>query len=763
VKADRLMLTALGAWIDSDGIWEGNDKPHGNDLLEWRQRGTLGRDHYVKIVREGHLFPFGHPAVFVKISERKFNFNTGGQLGAYLRTRFFLVVRRPLKTYTSESAGPLAPGQQHKGRAFPFRSVRFTTLVTPDLDTPSAYVPMDPADSEETWIAKVGVKPFLLHAVATDWGGLVSEFATGVVFVPGSVAFQPLQATVGNVITKWNSTPETGLQDRTFDGQRVNFAEIAPKADTSLPANVVTFGAEGPLGGTSIANLKLLDQSPFYPTVSDAEVRLAAAEQVKAGQLGAPHIKIAQTYIDNGFLAPNTGQIYAEIVSSPVGLQFGADKSGGVMTPNLSITGLSRALGPVGDTGTIGSGSFDPAAFFAGSDPKILGGLELVKILATALFGIDSDGVAEDHAPAMTTKELFKDGLVGPDDAPPEGIHTTYHWKPKLKPDPLNIFVPDTGKADEDDNGKASLDIDITTDLKTPDKSTFSIKGELDNFTVNLFGTDFRVLVIHFKSFKFTVETGSGMNADPQIDKVEFDGVLKFVEELKKYLPSTGSGPSLDVKPDGIKVGYTLAIPSITSGQFNLFDLKLGASMTMPFTDKPVRFRFEFCTRENPFKLTIYIFGGGGFFAVGVGTDGFEILEVALEFGVAASIDLGIASGSAKIVVGLYFKLEEKSGPPKTQETSLTGYFRAHGEVSVMGIISISLDIYIGLTYEFETNKVTGTATVSISVHIIFFSISASVTVERKFGGEGDPKFLDAIPDQNTWNEYADAFASLAA
>jgi hypothetical protein len=80
-----------------------------------------------------------------------------------------------------------------------------------------------------------------------------------------------------------------------------------------------------------------------------------------------------------------------------------------------------------------------------------------------------------------------------------------------------------------------------------------------------------------------------------------------------------------------------------------------------------------------------------------------------------------------------------------------------------MGIISITLDIYLGLTYEFETNKVTGTATVTISVHIVFFSISASVTVERKFGGNGDPKFTDAIPDQATWNEYANAFATLAA
>jgi hypothetical protein len=185
--------------------------------------------------------------------------------------------------------------------------------------------------------------------------------------------------------------------------------------------------------------------------------------------------------------------------------------------------------------------------------------------------------------------------------------------------------------------------------------------------------------------------------------------------------------------------------------------------MTLPFGDKPVRFRFEFCTRDKPFKMTIYIFGGGGFFGLGVGTDGFEILEAALEFGVAASIDLGIASGSAKIVVGIYFKLEEKSGPPKRQETSLTGYFRAHGEVSVMGIISITLDIYLGLTYVFETKKATGEATISISVHIVFFSISASVTVRRSIGGEGDPKFIDAIPNQATWNEYAGAFASLAA
>jgi hypothetical protein len=763
LKVDRLMLTALGGWIDSDGIWEGI-KPRSNDLEEWRQRGTVGRDHYVKVVHEGYLFPFGHPAVLITISERKFNFDQAGVLGAYLRKRLFLVIRKPDKQYSSAAAGDLAPGMQHQGRAFPLRDLKFTTLVTPDLDPPSAtqYV-SQPATEEIAFVAKVGGQPFLFHGTGIDWGSLASEFATAVVFVPGSVAFDPAQTTVNNIITQWNTVPVSGLQDTPFGGQRLNFAEIAPKADTSLQAIRVAFGGEGPVGGTSLTGLQTADQAPFYPTVSQADVRLAAAEQVSGGQLTPPTVKIAQTYIDNGFGGPNVGQIYIELVSSPVGLNFGSDKSGGAMTPNMSITGLSRGLGPVGDNGGVSTGNFNPASFFAGSNPKILGGLPLVQILAAVLFSIDGDGNAPDDTPKMSSKTMFKDGLVKPDDLPAEGIHTTYKWKPKLQADPLSIFVPDTGKSNPDDNASAEIDVDITTDLKTPGNSTFQVKGDIQNFTVNLFGTAFRVLIIHFKEFKFTVKTGASADVSVEIDDVEFDGVLKFINDLKNYMPSTGAAPSLEVGTDGIKWGYTLAIPSITTGQFNLFDMSLGASMTLPFGDMPVRFRFEFCTRDKPFKMTIYIFGGGGFLGLGVGTDGFEIFEAALEFGVAASIDLGIASGSAKIVVGIYFKLEEKAGPPKHQETSLTGYFRAHGEVSVMGIISISLDVYLGLTYEFQTDKVTGTATVTISVHIVFFSISASVTVERKFGGAGDPKFTDAIPNQATWNEYAGAFASLAA
>jgi hypothetical protein len=109
-------------------------------------------------------------------------------------------------------------------------------------------------------------------------------------------------------------------------------------------------------------------------------------------------------------------------------------------------------------------------------------------------------------------------------------------------------------------------------------------------------------------------------------------------------------------------------------------------------------------------------------------------------------------------MAGIYFKMEEEK-PSNNQKTTLTGYFRANGNLSVLGIIEVSIELYLGLSYEFETHKVTGTAKLTIEVSVLFFSISVEIKVERKFGGTGDPSFLD-MHNQSSWNEYADAFAA---
>jgi hypothetical protein len=217
---------------------------------------------------------------------------------------------------------------------------------------------------------------------------------------------------------------------------------------------------------------------------------------------------------------------------------------------------------------------------------------------------------------------------------------------------------------------------------------------------------------------------------------------------------SSLGGPSIDVSSAGIDASYTLALPDITVGIFSLTNLSLSAGVNIPFDGSPVRVRFSLCTQDNPFLLTIYVFGGGGFFGLAIGADGIEEIQVSLEFGAAISINLGVASGGVSIMAGIYFSLQ--TVPEK--QVQLTGFLRADGNLSVLGIIQISMEFYLAFTY-LDPGQCYGTATISVSISVLFFSVSVSATMTKTFGGGSDPDFADAI-SQGDWDTYCGAFAS---
>ena len=60
--------------------------------------------------------------------------------------------------------------------------------------------------------------------------------------------------------------------------------------------------------------------------------------------------------------------------------------------------------------------------------------------------------------------------------------------------------------------------------------------------------------------------------------------------------------------------------------------------------------------RENPFRLTVWLFGGGGFFGITITPEKCRVLEAAFEFGAAVALDFGVASGSIECMAGVYFR-----------------------------------------------------------------------------------------------------------
>jgi hypothetical protein len=291
---------------------------------------------------------------------------------------------------------------------------------------------------------------------------------------------------------------------------------------------------------------------------------------------------------------------------------------------------------------------------------------------------------------------------------------------------------------------------------------TFRVEGSLTHFSVILLpGPGLELVDLAFESVSFKAVPDKKPDVAVQLGGIEFKGILEFVRRLQEYIPLDGFNdpPSLEIVTSphpGINVGFSLGIPDITIGVASLQNISLGAGFFLPFDDAPLNFHFAFCERQQPFILTVWLFGGGGFFGIDIGVDGVKMIEAALEFGASIALNLGVASGEASIMAGFYFQMVGK-------DFQLTGYFRAYGALSVLGIITVSLELYLGLSYATKGisphgGHLWGQASVKVKIEILFFSMSVSVSIEREFAGS-DPKFRQMLAPAD-WETYADAFAA---
>jgi len=728
VKVDRLMLTSLGAWMNVHGQFS----PFGAFTLEeWRHRAVMGRDTYVRVVEKGYLFPLGHRASLITITERKFQPTPSGATAAYLRQRKFIIVREPEKTYPGT-------GQSFGGRKLPFRSIRLTSLTTPNIDLPA---PIVPGSGESSFWVRVGGQDFNFHAVMEDIEGRKLDLTVGLAFIKSDISND--QAKMATVAQNFATGP-AGRRTRSMNGQTMAFAVPTKPGDTAFPTRSLTFGGDVPDQSSALST----DAPRFFPAMEEAEINIESVERM-TGQPAQARIAMAQAYLQSGFDANvNKSQVFAE-VKNAVKQMFPANMAGGVATPNTNIGGLSKLLGPVGGAvSDIVGGNFDPEKFLS-DEAKILGGILLSKIIQALNL---AEAGNTDKVPKLTARVVYPEGADGKEnpDGVPLGVETNLTWTPRVKDDPTHIF-----KTMDDTSLRITGRFFVSFDGGSP---TYQIRGELKHFKIDLIAPVTSFIIVEFKELIFTASDGSKPDLKPEIADVKFVGPLSFVNALQSFLKSKtggggGSGLSVDISPAGVKAGYTLAIPNLTLGVLAIQNMSLSAGLHIPFNGDPVRLRFAFCERQNPFLLTVSCFGGGGFFGIGLGLDGIELLEASFEFGGNFALDIGVASGGVYIMAGIYYKMEG-------DDATLTGYLKMGGSLEILGIITISVEFYMSLTYDIPNDKVWGQAKLTVKVEILFFSASVELSVERKFkGSNGDPLFADLM-DKPHWDEYCLAYAN---
>lgn len=735
-RSERLMLTSLGALLDVEGSWD--PLPSLVGLEQWRHLASLGRDQYVRVVYKGFLFPFGHSASLIKVTERKFEDHGGfGKRIAVLRQRFYIVVREPVRTYTGA-------GHTHSGRNFPFSSVRILTRETPSLLAPDKIqarakdVPGndklylgDNALAHRTcfWPMVSTSQNFAFDVMATDISGQNCSFAIPMLFV----GVEANEARPSDVRDAYNQETASPRRSANTGGASISFAPLPSdpeaKGDPRLPTQRISFEA----GDFSAPP----SRPRVYPEMEEAEIGIRAVQRMLSDPKATLTVEYPELYKHKAFGNGNDGEVFLQAVN-PFSLVYGdkvkTDSLGAIASPGMDIAGLSRVLGPAADLDKVAANEFNPAQFF--KDAKILGGINIADII-----GIVSQ-LALDDAPEMLSREL------------PDRIEASFNWDTTIDgTDPLGLFVHSAGGK----TTKLTMNGVVSSPILDSTATTFESRATLVNFKVNLFG----FIIVWFDRLQFETKAGSKsdvlVDLHPTDEAIEFGGPLEFVNELREIIPVDGFSdpPNLDITPSGLTASYSLNLPSIGVGVFTLANVSLGAGFSLPFDSRPMQVRFNFCERERPFSLTVSMFGGGGFFALGIGAEGVKEIEAALEFGAAVSINLGVASGGVEVKAGVYFHWLQES-------VELSGYVRLHGELSIIGLISASLTFNLQISYlkEGHESLVWGEASLIVEVEVLVFSASVEVHCRREFAGsESDPTFLDLMPDPALWDSYCAAYA----
>ena len=743
--ARRLMLTAMGGTLDLDGAWP--LRPSNVNLQAWNHKASIGRDYFVRLVYAGWLYPFGHAASYVVITERKFGTGADGKRVATMLQREFIIVREPSKTYPG-------PGQANEGRDFPFQTIEIHTHVTPNLVKPLAPAPGMAASYyndtppstpiqyyEGFWpIELASYQDFKFHLVGVDGAGRRVPFDMPLFFLADTKNDADHLDQVAAAYV-YKNLPGHDHTTASMNGAKIQFAPQTlgtdSKGDTSFPVASMSFVGAPPTGSVPVT------KPQFYPAMNSAQVSIPSVKALM-GAHTTPSISYSKIFKDNGFYGPNKGQVFVDIATPaavPIDKKNPPTTFGGIISPSLLPSALSRSFGAVqgkvdpavGAAAAFAKGTFDPTDFIP-ADAKLLGAVPLKSVLKEVLDLATLAGAV----PTLTNVE-FPDKIVANFSLSQTGLK---------KVDPL--FLPD------DD---ATLTINAQVIAKrdgSPPQAT--VDATITKFRVSLFG----FFILTFTSLELKAGTGQKTDVTPALDPdngVLFGGPLEFVNGLRDIIPMNGFSdpPDLSVTPTGITASYSISLPTISVGVLSLSNVSLGGGFDLPFTGDPPSARFNFAERQSPFNLTISLFGGGGFFAISIGTDGVQEVEASLEFGAQIAIDLGVASGGVYVKGGFYFHW---IGP--THEIDFEGYVEMGGHLSILDLISVSLVFHLGLSYQKlpPNSQLYGEATLTVEVTVLFFSFGVDVHVERQFAGsKSDPTFLHFAPTQQVWSTYCDAFA----
>ncbi|MGI6855164.1 hypothetical protein [Mesorhizobium sp. 1B3] len=397
LDVSELSLSALGGFLNHDTnflpqapavTYDGRSLFDGLSIERWQHLIVLGRDVLATVVYSGYLYPLGHKASLVKITERIFVRMKGDGVQdkdfgvkAVLRQRMFIRVSSPTKKYP-------AVGQPNKGRQWCAEDVTMLTRESPDIVDPT--LELDTSQSRQSLSGRIFLdnRPglaFWPQTATTEEARFRFEFTLDgrrtkmpLIFVDRIAAKD--KAALDALLKYYRALDEDTWRTAQLNGQTLRFAEPVKEGDTSFAVDSIVFDVDGRAsndgesweGRNDLRNntgvLEGADQPPFYPAMSSARIHIEQAECMSGVAMGAARVRFDGSYVLRGLprrreeaqapsgqeadiLAGNAAEVFLYVdMAAPPKMSMGpnGNQSGGVGRPNMDIVALSRSKGILG-------------------------------------------------------------------------------------------------------------------------------------------------------------------------------------------------------------------------------------------------------------------------------------------------------------------------------------------------------------------------------------------------------------------------------
>lgn len=516
--------------------------------------------------------------------------------------------------------------------------------------------------------------------------------------------FAPLTDPVvlGKIDTAWTANDARRLPVPGIPVDLVRAGPTAQPADV-LPVHELTITGRPDGGG-------------FRAVIEEAKVALRAVGELVPNLDGLARVTYDTDFIRDGV----ADKIALRLPDGlPVDFRQAADKAGGLISPAFTADVLSRLDGPVDARALPGLLPGPPDLSAAFKDATILG-IPLGSIVDNVSLPKPLSIVAE---PGGGVRMSWKDLQLK--------SHGPFVAKPGLTTFELTV-------------------------VRSPAET--QTRCRIENFALVLPpGGD--LVQLHFKALTFLQKPGHAPDLDVDGFRFELGGDLGLLKTLQDEVDFGSAAPTIHSTPNGMRAGYSLAVPEVQAGMFIMKNIAASVSVEVPFDGQPIVTSLAFASRENPFNLSVSIFGGGGYLLFEIAEEGIRKLEASLDFGASVAVSVGVASAEVHALGGVRFLLEG-------DQVKVTGFLRIGGSVDVLGLVSVSVELRVELTY--DGNVLSGRATAVIEIDVTFWSGSIHLdSGEYVFAGAavgpGPPPaaVVEAHePSLADWQSYRDKFGA---